>query len=79
MHLLTEADFTPEEWADPDTREPVRVANELEQHIAKALLIEDDDAAVAYLVGAGCGSDYTCGMLISRARGGQGDLIDREL
>lgn len=74
--MLSESDFTEEELAEPGFRESVARAIELERHVATALLIEDDDAAVAYLIAAGCGSDYTCGMLISRARGGSGGLID---
>jgi hypothetical protein len=74
--MLSESDFTEEELNEPGFREFLARAMKLERHIANALIIRDDDAAVAYLVAAGCGSEYTCGMLISRARGGTGDLID---
>lgn len=74
--MLAESDFTEEELAEPGFRESLARAMELERHVANALIIQDDDAAVAYLVAAGCGSEMTCGILISRARGGEGDMID---
>lgn len=74
--MLSESDFTEEERAEPGFAEWLATMNKAEEIMVNALLIENDDAAVAYLVAAEFGSDLTCGMMLSRARGGAGDLID---
>ena len=53
--------------------------DELERLMETALLLKSDAAAVSFLVGMGVGSELTCGILICRARGGEGDLVNHEL